>query len=150
MSRTSARFSQTSGSIPSRLAARLIDALALALAAAAMGSFIGFGFGWLLTSASLVVLYFVMMDVLCGATLGKFVMRLRVIGPTGLPPTLRQALTREAFTVVGAVPYVGRLLAIGVWAWILLSVRSSTRGQGKHDLLAGGTQVVRRAIVFGP
>jgi hypothetical protein len=66
-----------------------------------------------------------------------------VMGAAGGRPTVREAFTREAFTVVGAVPFAGPLIALGVWTWIILSIRSSALGQGKHDILAGGTRVVR-------
>ncbi len=147
MSTISTGISQRPGSIPVRLAARLIDALVLVLAGTTLGKFIGFGFDWLIATAGLAILYWVLMDVCCGATLGKFVMRLRVIGPTGLRPTLRQAFIREAFTLVGAVPYIGPFLALGVWGWIIVTMRSSALRQGKHDLLAGGTRVVQRVMV---
>jgi hypothetical protein len=54
-------------------------------------------------------------------------------------------LVREAFTVLGSVPFVGGLLALGSWVWIGRSIRSNGLRQGKHDLLAGGTRVVRVA-----
>ncbi|WP_437949867.1 RDD family protein [Sorangium sp. So ce296] len=68
---------------------------------------------------------------------------LRVVGPDGGRPSLNQALVREAFTLVGSIPIVGPLLALAAWVWIDMTIRSSPLRQGKHDLLAGGTRVVR-------
>jgi len=108
-----------------------------------LGLVIGFGFDWLVVGAAIVLAYFVMFDALAGTTPGKFALGLRVTGPDGGHPSLVQALIRESFTVVGAIPFVGPLLALGAWVWIAATIRSSPLRQGKHDLLAGGTRVVR-------
>lgn len=128
--------------IPIRIAARLIDALVLAALQIGLGLVIGFGFDWLLAAALAVLAYFALFDAMMGGTPGKRMLGLRVIGPHGGFPTLQQAIVREAFTVVGAIPFVGGLLAIVVWIWILVSIHSSPLRQGKHDLLAGGTRVI--------
>ena len=109
----------------------------------ALGWVIGFGFNWLFLGASVVLAYFVVFDVLAGATPGKFALGLRVLGPLGGHPTFTQAVIREFFTVLGAVPFAGPFLALGAWIWITLTIRSSPLRQGKHDLLAGGTRVIR-------
>lgn len=119
-------------SVPAELPAR----------AAARGRWMGFGFDWLLVGTLSILAYFTVLDTLVGATLGKRVLGLRVIGPDGGRPSLRQALAREAFTVVGAVPFVGPLLAIGAWIWIARTIRANPLRQGGHDRLAGGTRVV--------
>jgi len=129
--------------IPVRLAARGIDIIVLVAIEIGLGQLMGYGFDWLLLGASLVYAYFVVLDVGFGATLGKLALGLRVIGPSGARPTLRQALIREAFTLLGAIPFVGPLLALGAWIWIAVSIRASALRQGKHDMLAGGTRVVR-------
>ncbi|HEX8537960.1 MAG TPA: RDD family protein, partial [Cystobacter sp.] len=109
----------------------------------------GFGFDWLLLGAAIVLAYFCLLDTLVGATPGKFALGLRVIGPDGGRPSPRQALIREAFTVVGSIPFIGPLLALAAWTVIALTIRSSPLRQGKHDLLAGGTRVIR-VRVGGP
>lgn len=129
--------------IPIRVAARALDAVVLVATGGLLGWGIGFGFDWLLLTAVGVWAYFALCDAVWGATLGKRVVGLRVIGPEGGRPTLKQALIREAFTVLGAVPFAGPLIALAAWIWIFLSVRSSALRQGKHDTLAGGTRVVR-------
>ena len=115
MPTTQNTLTQTPADVPVRLAARLIDALILGAVDGALGKLIGFGFGWLAISAGIVLLYFVLMDACCGATIGKFALGLRVTSPSGGRPTLREALAREAFTVLGAVPFIGPLLALGAW-----------------------------------
>ena len=111
-----------------------------------LGKLIGFGFDWLLIAASVVLAYFVLCDTLAGATMGKAVLRLRVIDTAGGRPSLRQSLVREAFTVLGAVPFVGPLLALAAWGWIVITIRSNSLRQGKHDLIAG-TRVIARDSV---
>lgn len=129
--------------LPARLAARVIDVIVLAGLQAGLGKVIGFGFDWLILGAATIFAYFAVLDAMAGATLGKMALGLRVTGPDGGRPTLKQALIREAFTVVGAIPFIGPLLALAAWIWIILTIRSSPLRQGKHDLLAGGTRVVR-------
>lgn len=143
MSNTANPVSIRPAEIPVRLAARVIDVIVLAALSGLLGRQIGFGFDWLSMTAIVVLAYFALCDTLWGATLGKLAVGLRVIGPHENRPTLKQSLIREAFTVLGAIPFVGPLLALAAWIWIFLSVRSNPLRQGKHDLLAGGTRVVR-------
>ena len=118
--------------------------MVLALGEVALGRVMGFGFDWLAVCTVLVLAYFAGLDVLFGATLGKAALGLRVVSPDGGSPTLRQALTRESFTVLGSIPFIGVPVAIAAWVWIGRSLRAHELRQGKHDLLAGGTRVVRR------
>jgi uncharacterized RDD family membrane protein YckC len=131
------------GELPARVTARAIDVLLLVGIGGALGRQIGFGFDWLITTAVIVILYFVVADAATGTTAGKAVLRLRVIGPDRRRPTLKQAFIRESFILLGAIPFVGPLLALTSWVWILLTIRSSKLRQGKHDVLAGGTRVIR-------
>ena len=126
-------------SIGLRAAARGIDVLVVTAGVLALGAGMGFGFDWLVIGAALILGYFVVLDVFA-ATLGKLALGLRVVGPDGGRPTLVQALAREAFVLVGAVPFVGPLLALAAWIWIAVGLRAT--GQGFHDRL-GGTRVVR-------
>jgi uncharacterized RDD family membrane protein YckC len=127
--------------LPARLAARALDVVILVTVDVALGRRIGFGFDWLLIAASVVLAYFVLADAWAGATLGKAALGLRVIDAEGGRPTLRQAFTREAFTVAGAVPLAGPVLALAAWVWIVVTIRSNPLRQGKHDLIAG-TRVI--------
>ncbi|NOT25908.1 MAG: RDD family protein [Acidobacteria bacterium] len=126
-----------------RLFARAIDTVVLVGVDVALGWVMGFGFDWLFLGAAVVLAYFVVFDVLTGATPGKFALGLRVLAPLGGHPTFEQAVIRESFTVLGAIPFAGPFLALGAWIWIATTIRSSPLRQGKHDLLAGGTRVVR-------
>lgn len=145
MSDISFDSSLTPADWPVRLAARGIDVLVLVAIDAAVGLLIGFGFDWLFLSAAIVLAYFSVLDVLAGATPGKMALGLRVIGSDGGRPSMRQALAREAFTVLGAIPFIGPFLAFAAWTWILVTIRSNPLRQGKHDMLAG-TRVVRGRV----
>ena len=140
---TSASAITIPADLPVRFFARALDTVILATIDIGLGLVTGFGFGWLLAGAAIVLAYFVLFDTLTGATPGKFVLGLRVTGPDGEHPSFKQALMREAFTAVGAIPFVGPLLALAAWVWIAVTIRSSVLRQGKHDLLAGGTRVIR-------
>lgn len=120
----------------------MIDAGAVALVGVPLGLLLDFGPGWLLLQAGLVYGYFVVLDVSWGTTVGKRLVGLRVTGPAGGPPSVRQAAIREAFTILGSVPYVGPLLALVAWIVIAVTINASPTRQGKHDDLAGGTKVV--------
>jgi len=131
------------GEIPARIAARVIDTLILTAIGVAFGQVIGFKYDWLVMTASFVLAYFVLADVLAGATPGKVVMRLRVIGGQGEKPSVKQAFQREWFMLLGAVPFAGPFLALAAWVWIVVAMRSSPMRQGVHDRWAG-TRVVQR------
>jgi uncharacterized RDD family membrane protein YckC len=130
------------GGLGRRLVARLVDAIVLAAVGSVAGVAFDFNVLWLVLQSLLVFAYFVLADVVAGTTLGKRMLGLRVTGPDGGRPDLRQAAVREAFTLVGAVPYVGPVLALAAWIVIGVTINASATGQGKHDDLAGGTRVV--------
>jgi len=129
--------------IPVRLAARAMDVAVVVVLIVALGRSIGFGFGWLAIGTALIWLYFAGLDAAFGGTVGKLTFGLRVLGGDGRPPSLAQSLKREAFTAVGAIPFVGPLIAVGLWVWFLMVMRRSPGWQGPHDVFAGGTRVVR-------
>ena len=90
-------------------------------------------------------LYFVLFEVLAGATPGKMVLGLSVRGPHGMPkPDLKQSAIRNSFTLLTIIPWVGGLLAFIAYIFIAVTINSSPCKQGRHDELAGGTQVVKK------
>ena len=129
--------------LPTRAAARVIDVIVVAGLNLALGQVIGFGVDWLVLGAGLILGYFVAGDTLFGATLGKRALGLRVVSAEGQRPSAAQALRRELFVLVGAVPFIGPIVALGIWVWMIVAIRSSPLAQGPHDTFAGGTRVVR-------
>jgi uncharacterized RDD family membrane protein YckC len=88
--------------------------------------------------------YFVVFELLRGRTFGKRLFGLRVHGPAGAPkPNLKQTAIRNSFCLLVIVPYIGWLLVLAASIFIAVTINSSPTKQGKHDELAGGTQVVK-------
>jgi uncharacterized RDD family membrane protein YckC len=132
------------GELLPRLGARLIDSILLGIVGGLIiGTALDFGWLWYVLQAILVFAYFVLLDVYYGTTLGKQLLSLKVVGPAGGKATTGQAAARESFTLLGAVPYIGGLLALIAWIVIAVSINGSPTKQGKHDELAGGTQVLK-------
>jgi uncharacterized RDD family membrane protein YckC len=138
---SAAEAAQPAG-IGRRFVARVVDFVILAVLGLVLGVALDFGFAWLVIQAVMVFAYFVLLDVFAGTTPGKLVMGLRVTGPDGGRPTMREALVREAFTLLGAIPFAGPVLALAAWVVIAVTINSSPTNRGKHDELAGGTRVV--------
>ncbi|MEZ4321128.1 MAG: RDD family protein [Myxococcota bacterium] len=126
----------TAPGLGARAAARLIDIVGLTLAAS-WGLLVDFGLVWLIGHALLILLYFVASDALFGATIGKRLLGIRVTADDGSPVSWPSALKREAFVVVGAVPFIGPLVAMALWVGIAVTVRNSPEARGWHDQWSG-------------
>jgi uncharacterized RDD family membrane protein YckC len=79
-------------------------------------------------------LYFVLMEGLAGFTIGKRLMRLRVVTATGGRPGLVKALVRNVLRSVDGLPTLGLVGAILIW---------STPDRTRVGDLVAGTRVVR-------
>jgi hypothetical protein len=65
-------------------------------------------------------------------------------GPGGATkPTAAQSAIRNLWTVLPIIPFVGGLLGFVAIVVIAVTISSSPTKQGKHDELAGGTQVIK-------
>lgn len=89
-----------------------------------------------------------------GATFGKQIMKLKVIGPDGESnPTMQQAIMRSSFQalgLIGIVPIVGAffgpLISLAAVIFIAVTINNDTvNRQGWHDHFAGGTKVLKVA-----
>jgi uncharacterized RDD family membrane protein YckC len=152
------------GEITDRFLARLIDGLLLlvvtdvvstifisANAASRMrgGALTAASAAATLVSGAIIVGYFVVLESRRGQTVGKQVMKLRVVGPGGRNPTAAEAFRRniwlaafllEFLPVVGGIAY----WVVSLTAIIMIAVGISNdkvNRQGWHDRFAGGTQV---------
>ncbi len=97
-----------------------------------------------LFSGVLTFAYFLLFEITQGWTPGKKILGLRVLGPGGAPkPTAQQSAIRNAFTLLAIIPFVGGVLGVIAYIVIAVTINNSPTKQGKHDELAGGTQVVK-------
>lgn len=87
-----------------------------------------------------------------GATFGKQLIKLKVVGPDGVSnPTMQQALMRSSFQALGLitiVPFVGAFLgplaSLAAVIFIAVTINNDTvNRQGWHDQFAGGTKVLK-------
>jgi uncharacterized RDD family membrane protein YckC len=135
------------GDLLPRFFARLIDGIVVNVVVFVLSMFLFRDYGYLVTglfSGVLMFGYFVLLEMTQGATLGKRLLGLSVLGPGGRPrPDFSQSAIRNSFTLLAVVPYLGPLLAFAAYVVIAVTINSSPCKQGKHDELAGGTQVIK-------
>jgi uncharacterized RDD family membrane protein YckC len=97
-----------------------------------------------LFTGGLSFIYFVAFEISIGSTPGKKLLGLSVRGPGGAPkPTAVQSAIRNSWTLLPIIPFVGGLLGVIAIIIIAVTINGSPTKQGKHDELAGGTQVVK-------
>jgi uncharacterized RDD family membrane protein YckC len=135
------------GGLAQRFFARLIDGIVVNIVVFVLSLFFFRDYWFLVTglfSGALMFGYFVLLEVSQGASLGKRLLGLKVLGPGGrLRPDFSQSAIRNSFTLLAVVPYVGPLLALVAYIVIAVTINESPCKQGKHDELAGGTQVIK-------
>ena len=136
------------GGLGTRFFARLIDGILINIVVFVVSLFLfDRDYWWLVTglfSGVLMFGYFVLLEVTQGATLGKRLLGLTVHGPDGASrPDATQSAIRNSFTLLAILPYLGPLLAFIAYVVIAVTISGSPTKQGKHDELAGGTQVVK-------
>jgi uncharacterized RDD family membrane protein YckC len=136
------------GGLGARFFARLIDGILVNIVAFFLSMFLFDRDYWFLVtglfSGVLMFGYFVLFEVTQGASPGKRLLGLTVHGPGGArKPNATQSAIRNSFTLLAVVPYIGSLLAFIAYIIIAVTISGSPTKQGKHDELAGGTQVVK-------
>jgi len=156
------------GELLDRFLARLIDGILLGIAFGILAAIFGgiflngltYSTGewllyWLFVSVietALAIGYFAFMESSNGATLGKQLLKLRVVGPDGASnPTMEQAVRRNAFyalQLVYIVPIVGAvfggLAMLAAVIMIAVTINNDpVNRQGWHDRFAGGTRVLK-------
>ncbi|WP_083739657.1 RDD family protein [Mycobacterium sp. MS1601] len=135
------------GGLGLRFAARLIDGVLVGIVVSILLLATGLWDGYLVPgifSGVLVFAYFVGFEVTQGWTPAKKMLGLSVRGPGGAPkPDFKQSAIRNSFTLLSIIPFIGGLLAFIAYIVIAVTINNSPIKQGKHDELAGGTQVVK-------
>jgi uncharacterized RDD family membrane protein YckC len=138
---------QVPGSLGLRFLARFIDGVIVGivnlLLVLVTDSFDNYWVTGLFTGA-LSFAYYLIFEITQGWTPGKKLLGLRVHGPGGAAkPSAAQSAIRNAFTLLPIIPIVGGLLGVIAIVVIAVTINGSPTKQGKHDQLAGGTQVVK-------
>lgn len=139
-------YASNPGGLGVRFGARIIDGFIVGIGAGLLSSLFHATSSIMVTglfTGLLMFVYFVAMEVTQGRTLGKMLLGLSVRGPAGAPkPDFKQSAIRNAFTLLTIIPFGGLLTFIAM-VWIAMTIHSSPTKQGKHDEMAGGTQVVK-------
>jgi uncharacterized RDD family membrane protein YckC len=136
---------QQPGGLAVRFFARVIDGILVGIASFFL-AFVTHSMSsyWVtgLFTGLLMFVYFVLFETTSGWTPGKRLLGLAVHGPGGAAkPTAAQAAIRNAFTLLPIIPFIGGFLGVVAIIVIAVTIGSSPTKQGKHDELAGGTQV---------
>ena len=156
------------GELLDRFLARLIDGILLGIVFGIMSAIFSSIFltgltystgewllYWLFVSVVTVVItmaYFALMESKKGATLGKQLLKLKVVGPDGVSnPTLEQAIRRNAFYAIQLAyivpivgPIFGGLAMLAAVIMIAVTINNDpVNRQGWHDRFAGGTRVLK-------
>ena len=135
------------GGLVARFFARLIDGVIVGIISFLLSFFTDtLSSIWVtgLFTGVLMFVYFLAFETAQGWTPGKKLLGLRVLGSDGAPkPSAEQAAIRNAWTVFPIIPLIGGLLGVIAIIVIAVTINGSPTKQGKHDQLAGGTQVVK-------
>jgi uncharacterized RDD family membrane protein YckC len=133
------------GDLGTRLGARIIDGILVTIVTVILyfitgSNFIIYG----ILAGVIGIGYFVAFEVTQGWTPGKKILGLSVRGPGGAAkPDPKSSVIRNSFYLLAIIPFVGGLLELAAIIYIAVTINSSPTKQGKHDELAGGTQVVK-------
>jgi uncharacterized RDD family membrane protein YckC len=126
-----------------RIGARLLDVLLVGIPAAIVFGLIGLSTVWSGVILSLLWFgYFVWFESNQGATVGKKLLNIRVVGMDGSFPAMEVAAKRNIWMLFGLIPIIGGLLQLIAVIAIIVTISSSTDNRGYHDTFAG-TRVLR-------
>ncbi len=135
------------GGLGIRFGARIIDGLIVGIVGGIIVYAIGMSSNIMITglfTGLLSFAYYVAFEITQGWTPAKKMLGLSVRGPGGAAkPTFQQSAIRNSWTLLPIVPFIGGLLGVVAIVVIAATINSSPTKQGKHDELAGGTQVLK-------
>jgi len=135
---------QEPGGLGLRIVARLIDGIIVNIVAFIIAFALTSYWVAGLLSGLLTFLYFLAFETTQGWTPGKKLLGVSVRGPGGSSkPDVQQSAIRNSWTLLNIIPFIGGLLTLIAVIVIAVTIDRSPTKQGKHDELAGGTQVVK-------
>jgi uncharacterized RDD family membrane protein YckC len=122
-----------------RIGARLVDFVLVAIPAAIVLGLLGIlASAWGSVLASLLYFgYFVWLESSQGATLGKKLLSLRVVGAGEALPSVEVAAKRNVWMLFGLIPIIGPVLSLIAVIVIIVTISSSPDNRGYHDTFAG-------------
>ena len=140
-----------------RFGARIVDGLVLLIpnlligAVFSDGTSTGFGtsgsgagvFVAGVISALLGFGYAVYLESTTGATIGKKVLKLKVVGLDGGNPSTEMAAKRNAWLLLSILPILGGIASFIIVIVIAVTISNDPFNRGAHDNFAGGSAVVR-------
>jgi uncharacterized RDD family membrane protein YckC len=128
--------------VGARIGARILDALIVGIPLGIILALIGLGFGTIgsgVVSALIYFGYFVLLETNQGATLGKKILGMRVVGADGGNPPPDVAAKRNLWMLLGIIPVVGGLLSLIAVIAIIVTIVQSPEQRGWHDQFAGSS-----------
>ena len=135
------------GGLGLRFAARFIDGIIVGIVGGIIVFALDSSSNVMITglfTGVLTFIYYVAFEVTQGWTPAKKLLGLSVHGPGGAAkPSAAQSAIRNSWTLLPIIPFIGGLLGIVAIVVIAVTINGSPTKQGKHDELAGGTQVVK-------
>lgn len=130
-------------SLGARIGARLLDGLIVGIPLGIILGLIGVGsIGFGVVSGLIGFGYFVWFESNQGATVGKKILNMRVVGPDGAYPAMDVAAKRNVWMLLGLIPVLGGLLSLIAVIVIIVTISQSEENRGYHDTFAG-TAVLR-------
>lgn len=130
-------------SLGARVGARVLDALIVGIPLGIILGLIGLGsIGFGVVSGLVGFGYFVWLESSQGATVGKKILNMHVVGPGGSHPAVDVAAKRNVWMLLGIIPVVGGLLSLIAVIVIIVTISQSEENRGYHDTFAG-TAVLR-------
>lgn len=130
-------------SLGARIGARLLDVLLIGIPASIILGILGVGgIGVGIVVSLLWFGYFVWFESNQGATVGKKILDMRVVGSDGSHPAVDVAAKRNVWMLLGIIPVVGGLLSLIAVIVIIVTISQNEENRGYHDTFAG-TAVLR-------
>jgi uncharacterized RDD family membrane protein YckC len=135
-----------------RIAARILDLVIVALPASLVigifgGALLGTGTAGPEPVSSIVIPllwfgYFVFLESRRGATVGKQLAGIRVVGTDGGLPSTEVAAKRNLWMLLGLVPWAGPYLSLIATVAIVITIKTGSDAHGWHDEWAGSAVVL--------
>lgn len=128
-----------SAGLGTRFVARLIDGIITGIVGFVIGLALPGNSAILtgLVGATIALGYFVWLETSQGATPGKKVVNLKVVGASGGNPTVEESLKRNAWLAFQIVPILGPLASLAAVIAIAVTISTSDDNRGLHDTFAG-------------